>query len=208
MHTKFLYSLFLFTILLGSCKHSEQSVENNAAKELVYEPQVSTFFINRFSKAAQDTLMANIITYVYKAPKGVSQENRFKPEHRKHFINEVPNFVMLDYFIDDVGKHYFLLLRPVKSIKNEKRAVAGMFNADENLDISNFVELFNTPKLSAKEVAERGKKVFSHIIKHSGELGPYYLNKDFIEFPDERCTYDASKFEWVYPRELEMGADL
>jgi hypothetical protein len=208
MHTKFIFSLLVSLILLGSCNQKEQSVEETTSEELLYEPQISTYFSNRFSDGAQDTLLANIITYVYKAPKGVSQENRFKPEHRKHFINEISNFIMLDYFIDDSGKHYFLLLRPVKSIKNEKRAVAGMFNADDNLNISNFVELFNTPKLPAKEAVERGQEVFSHVIKHSGELGPYFLNKDFVEFPDERCIYDANKFEWIYPRELEMNAAL
>jgi hypothetical protein len=197
-------------ILLAACnnKQNDHNAAENTALSMPFEANVSPFFLNNFNDEFRDSLLTEIITYIYKAPKGVMQKDRFDPAHWNYFYEERINFTMLDYFIDESGKHYFLLLRPVKSPKKEKRAVGGSFLLDDTKQIKAFVEIFNTPKLIEEEAVVKGMEVFKQIKSNYGALGNYYLNKEFVEFPDERCIYDTSKYEWIYPRELEDKLNL
>lgn len=152
---------------------------------------------NYFDKAAQDTLMTNIITYIYKVPKGVKKEDKFNPEYRQLYVNQIEEFKWVYYHVDVNDQHYFYLIRPARNVKGYKRGVAGSFRLKVNLELDDFREILNTPMQPEDEILEKSEYLWKDLMyfKH---VDRYLYNRDFIEFPSEGCKYDFEKKEWRY----------
>jgi hypothetical protein len=176
--------LFCLSALAGSCGKSGD----------IYD--VNTYF----SQAAQDTIMANIITYIYKVPRGVRKENKHQPEYRHLYVQQIPEFDFVHYFIDHDSTHYFYLIRPARNVQSHKRGAAGKYKIGPNLELLHFQEIFNTPMLPVEEIREKGKYLWADLM-HFKHVDRYFLNKDYIEFPDERARYDTTLKEWTYTKE-------
>ncbi len=154
-----------------------------------------------YSESEQDTLMTNIITYIYKTPRGVRKENKHSPEYRYLYVAEVPNFKFVHYYINPEDSiHYFYLIRPARNTQGHKRGVAGKYKTDSNLNLTDFQEIFNTPMLPETDIIEKGKYLWTDLMYYDN-VERYLLNKDFIEFPDERTRYDTITKEWTYAKE-------
>jgi hypothetical protein len=153
-----------------------------------------------FDQASQDTIMANIITYIYKVPRGVRKENKHLPEYRHLYVQQIPEFEFVHYFIDLDSTHYFYLIRPARNVHNHKRGTAGKYKIGPNLELLHFQEILNTPMLPVEEIREKGEYLWADLM-HFKHVDRYFLNKDYIEFPDDRARYDTTLKEWTYSKE-------
>jgi hypothetical protein len=197
-----IYLLFISTFLLTSCgNNSEKTEEITLEDEEFFTPKTSEEFLNILDEATRDTILANIITYIYKLPTYATLETKFNNEFRQYYVDQIPNFTVVDFRREN-NTFYMLILRPARNVKNHKRTVAVKFDFDEEYKISNFEEIFNTPMVSVKDAVERGIVVFQHYLEHR-DLGKYFGDLEYVEFPDTRTRYNKETHEWYYPKELE-----
>lgn len=153
-----------------------------------------------FDKATQDTIMTNIITNIYKVPKGADPKRKRELEYRKLYANQLPQFQFVHYHIDQRDSvHYFYLIRPARNEKGYKRGVLGKYRVDRDNNLLDFEEIANTPMLPENEILEKGEFLWDDLMYY-GNIDRYYLNKAFIEFPDDRTRYDRVKKEWTYEK--------
>ena len=149
-----------------------------------------------FSKNEQDTLLTNIITYVYIKPSYANNATRFQAQFRKYYVENLPKFSLENYFIASDSTHYFFLIRPVGNTLKYRRGVLGKFKLKQGLMPTEFEEIINTPHLEEATVKERGAFLFKELIK-KGNLNEYLAMKHYIEWPDSTLVYDKKINEWV-----------
>jgi hypothetical protein len=182
MKTKIL--LLLISVVMFAC-------QNNTNKVGKY-----------YSNAERDTLLTNIITYIYVKPAYASNATRFQAQFRKYYVQSLPKFSIENYFIAPDSTHYFFLIRPVGNTLKYRRGVLGKFKlknstvASSSLMPTDFEEIVNTPHLKDALVKERGAFLFKELIK-KGNLDKYLGMKDYIEWPDSMLVYDRNINEWV-----------
>ncbi len=156
---------------------------------------------NYFDKAQQDTLLTNIVTYIYnKAPQS-DNKTRFQPQYRSFYVAALPKFSIENYYIAPDSTHYFFVIRPVGNMPY-KRGVIGRYKLGKNLMPVDFEEVVNTPHLDEKLVKERGKFLLTQLIKN-GNLNKYLPMKDYVEWPDANLVYDKQLNEWVAPKSIQ-----
>ena len=154
-------------------------------------------FSDYFSKSQQDTLLTNIITYLYIPAPQATNETKFQPQFRGFYAKNIPNFKVQKYYQAANGWHYFFLIRPVGSSSAFKRGVLGKFKLTPNsLMPTEFEEVANTPHLEEKLVKERGEYLFRELIKN-GNLNKQIPMKQYIEWPDEHLAYDKKTNQWI-----------
>ncbi|MCH7397987.1 hypothetical protein MM236_08300 [Belliella sp. DSM 107340] len=152
-----------------------------------------------FDKSEQDTLLTNIVTYIYKVPRGVDPKKKFDLEYRKLYVGQIQNFEFLNYFIDQDSTHYFQLIRPARNEKGYRRGVLGKFKLGNDFELIDFEEIANTPMLPVDEIKEKGTYLWKDLM-YFKNLDRYFLNKEYVEFPDDRARYDKVKNEWTYEK--------
>ena len=150
-----------------------------------------------FTDNQRDSLLTNLITYIYiPAPKATNQ-TKFQPPFREFYKKNISKFTLQNYYKAEDGWHYFLIIRPVAGGSLFKRGVLGKFKLKENsLMPTDFEEVVNTPHLKEGIVQERGQYLFQELIKN-GNLDKQIPMKQYIEWPDEHLAYDKKQHEWI-----------
>lgn len=187
MKTKIL--LLLISVVMFAC-------QNNTNKVSKY-----------YSDTERDTLLTNIITYIYTKPTYATNATRFQAQFRKYYVQSLPKFSLENYYIAPDSTHYFFLIRPVGNTLKYRRGVLGKFKLknDGSLMPTNFEEIVNTPHLEEALVKERGAFLFKELVK-TGNLDKYLGMKDYIEWPDARLVYDKNINEWVGAKQSTVGS--
>ncbi|MFN3487781.1 MAG: hypothetical protein ACK4YV_01535 [Emticicia sp.] len=157
---------------------------------------------NYFSNNQRDTLLTNIVTYVFTKAPSATNETRFDAQYRQFYVKSLPNFRIEKYHQTPDGWNYFFMIRPVGNSSKYKRGVLGKFRlkkatvATDSLMPEAFEEVANTPHLEEKILIERGNFLFQELIK-KGNLDSYLAMKHYIEWPDATLVYDKKLNEWV-----------
>ncbi len=154
-----------------------------------------------YNQSEKDTLLTNIITYIYQKAPNSDNQTRFNPEFRNFYKNQLSKFSFQNYFIDKDSTHYFFVIRPVGNLPY-KRGVIGRYRLDQNLEPIDFEEVVNTPHLKEAELAERGNFLLKELIKNKN-LDKYYTMKHYVEWPDKHLVYNKKVNEWVNRYEVE-----
>ncbi len=155
-----------------------------------------------YNESQRDTLLANMITYIYTKPTYATNATRFQAQFRKYYVESLPKFSLENYFIAPDSTHYFFLIRPVGNTLKYRRGVLGKFKLKQatvaagSLMPTDFEEIINTPHLDEAIVKERGTFLFKELIKN-GNLNKYLAMKHYIEWPDSMLVYDKKINEWV-----------
>lgn len=177
--------LILFLLAGTGCKKNEN-------------PAYSSFF----SKAEADSLMVDLITYVYKKPQNADHQSKFERKYRQYYTDQLPNFSWLALSPRSEDSYYFLILRPARDPQNRIRAVGGYFEVglseDKTTAIKNLREIFNTPLLAGEEAKEKGNYIYKQMIRNDGDISALLHLPHYIEFPNKTFTYDSVKHEWLY----------
>ncbi len=152
---------------------------------------------NYFTDNQRDSLLINIVTYIYTPAPQATKETKFQPQFRDFYTKNISKFNLQNYYQSEDGWNYFFLIRPVGGSPKFRRGVLGKFKLKENsLMPINFEEVANTPHLEEEVVKERGKYLFQELIKN-GNLDKQIPMKHYIEWPDEHLAYDKKQHEWT-----------
>ncbi|MFN8348991.1 MAG: hypothetical protein U0X91_28585 [Spirosomataceae bacterium] len=150
---------------------------------------------NYFNTKQQDTLLTNIVTYVYKLAPEAKLDTRFEPRFRTYYQKAALSFVIANYYIAPDSTHYFMLIRPVGAHPTFRRGVVGKFKL-KGLMPTEFEEIANTPHLEEAVVRERAGFLFKALIKEKN-INNYLSMKHYVEWPDSTLIYDKKKNTWV-----------
>jgi hypothetical protein len=151
---------------------------------------------HQLSIAERDTLLTDIITYVYVRPPYSDWKTRFEPQFRSYYVKQLNKFQFERYFISENGVHYFYLIRPARAAQGSTRGVGGSFKMDEHGRIISFREIFNTPVATIPDLQKRGAELFNRMVKY-GHVDEYLKHPDYIEWPDKITYYDTIQHEWL-----------
>ncbi|MFN3918104.1 MAG: hypothetical protein ACK4K0_10215 [Flavobacteriales bacterium] len=195
--------VIIAAIFLIRCNNNESSTENettskstnidsNAEKKAAY--QINNFY----NQQEKDTLLVDLVSYIYRKPAIATWQTKLNPEFRSYFIKNAADFNIVYYHISEDSTHYYYLLRPARDPEGkQKRGVGGMFKRNGAGDIIDFEELFNTPIHPEAKLKEIGFVLFEEIISNKS-IDRYLNNKEHIEWPDGRLFYSKEKKEWRY----------
>ena len=147
------------------------------------------------SDSQHDSLLTNIVTYIYTLAPNAVPETKFQPQFRGFYAKNSPKFTLENLQQSPNGWTYFFLIRPVGG-SNFKRGVLGKFKLTENSTMpTEFEEIANTPHLKEETVKQRGAYLFQELLKN-GNLNAQIPMKQYIEWPDEHLAYDKKVHEW------------
>lgn len=149
-----------------------------------------------FSEQQLDSLLADIITYIFVRPRGAAWDTRFNPEFRKFYVSNLSKFKFEKLYRDQSGIYYFFIIRPARSAEGTMRGVGGRFTLNDNGSITSFAEIFNTPVGSLSELRKKGNELFKYMVKH-GHVNDYLLNDEYLEWPNAWTYYDTVRHEWL-----------
>ena len=153
-----------------------------------------------YSEAERDTLLTNIITYVYQKAPGATDTTKWQPQFRTFYKNSLPSFFIQNYFIADNGWHYYFLIRPVGG-SEKRRGVVGKFKLEKgSLKPTEFEEIACTPHLDEEIVIERGKFLFNTLVKTGTIEAKYLAMKQYVEWPDSSLKYNKLTNNWEPPK--------
>lgn len=181
--------LLLIPLFIFSCKSNTNTATERRPSQY-------------FNKSEQDTLLTNIITYIYIKPTYANNATRTQAQFRQYYVQSLPKFSLENYYISADSTHYFFLIRPVGNTLKYRRGVLGKFKLKQatvaagSLMPTDFEEIVNTPHLEEAIVKERGAFLFQELVKN-GNLDKYLGMKHYIEWPDSMLVYDKKVNEWV-----------
>ena len=156
-----------------------------------------------YTPAERDTLLVDMLTYIYPKPANANHRTRHSAEFRKYYTDQLHKFEIDRYFIDQDSTHYFLLIQNNRPSGESQRGIGGRFKLDERHKMHAFEELYNTPLLPAEEARIRGRLVFEEMIRKNGNISRYLGNEEVVERPDNRIQYDRDKQEWRRAGQIE-----
>ncbi|WP_028979683.1 hypothetical protein [Sporocytophaga myxococcoides] len=168
----------LLTSVFFSCKKS-------------YDPE------NLLTTEQKENLLSTLIIQMDKLQSGANMNNRFGEEFKEGYEQRKKLFSLDQYYIDQDGFHYFMVIRRVPSLyEANKRAEAGRFRKDASGKITDFEEIFLTPILSDEEAHDKGVTLLQEFIT-SGNIERYKNDITYVEFPNLTWTYNKKKQAWV-----------
>lgn len=148
--------------------------------------------------ALRDSVMLQLMPYLAEMPKYATYQTRFDERFKPYYRKVMPVFFQWNklYKAED-GYYYYLLYKKSNSLYEKKIAVGGKFKLDAQHHITDFEDVFNTPKMKLDELAEKSSLLFEEMIQ-TGGLGKYALNAEYVEFPDQRCFFDKKLKYWRF----------
>ena len=149
-----------------------------------------------YSKAEQDSVVADIITYVYNRPQYSNSKTKFEPKFRSYYVSNLKNMRVEKFFIAKDGTHYFYIIRPSANTPRGLRGVGGMFERDATGKIRSFKEVFVTPGATLPDLQTRGEELFREMVR-VGNVDAYMMNTDYVEWPAQWNYYDTLQHEWL-----------
>lgn len=153
---------------------------------------------NYYTDSERDSLLTNIITYIYSPAPDATNSTKWQPKFRSYYKNSLPSFHLQNYTIGENSWNYYFVIRPVGgSIK--RRGVIGKFKLEKgSLMPTDFEETINTPHLDEEIVRERGAFLFEELVRN-GNLNKYLKMEQYIQWPDSSLVYDKKTNNWVVP---------
>lgn len=156
------------------------------------------FAIDRYvAEEKIDTLLADIVTIIGRKPSGADWQSKYDPAYRQYYIKHSSEFSFEYFYIDKNGIHYFYMIRPARHIDGNRRGVGGKYIVTSDGRIDGFEEVFNTPVKGVDELRKTGSILFRELVK-TGNIERYSMNRNYVEWPDERLKYDKTRKEWRY----------
>jgi len=195
-----------FSLAIVSCSSPESKVEENNQTEVKassefafdYEKASEPYKVEKyFPGDLKDTLLTNMVTFIYKRPTAATNKSRTNAEFRGYYVKNAPLFKYLYHHMDEDSVHYYYLIRPARSVDGDKRGVGGKFKVNSKLELVEFEETFNTIIQSEAELQENGLTLFEELVSR-GNVDRYLSDKTLIEWPDDRLKYHIEMREWRY----------
>ncbi|MCW5900225.1 MAG: hypothetical protein KIT10_13240 [Flavobacteriales bacterium] len=150
-----------------------------------------------FPGTAKDSLLVNMVTFIYKRPTTAINRDRTDKEFRPYYVKHAASFQQVYHHVSPDSTHWYYLIRPARSVEGDKRGVGGRFRTNGQLAMVEFEEIFNTRIMPEPELIDRGLVLFEEMVA-TGNVDAFLQDKTLIEWPDGRLYYDKEKREWFY----------
>lgn len=172
---------FALILLLASCSTSSTDK---------YDPS------RYYDDKERANLLSGIVTYVFSAPPYTAMKDRFKPEHKSFYDTVSTRMFSLDrLYVNDAGRHYYLIVRPGSHIE-ERRTAGGFFDLAEDKSFKNFRETFVTPQGLDSVARVNGRFLFDQMVK--GDLERFLTMESYVQWPGPASYYDSTIYEWKF----------
>lgn len=150
-----------------------------------------------FPGMQRDTLLTNMVTYIYRRPAEATIATRTHPRFRNYYVKSAERFEYVYHHMTEDGHHYFYVIRPARNLEGTSRGVGGKFTTNENLELVTFEEVFNTTVMDEVDLRERGLLLFEEMIAED-DVDRFLSDHTLIEWPDQRLQYNKELREWRY----------
>lgn len=150
-----------------------------------------------FSGNQKDTLLANMVTYIYRRPAKAKVEDRADPKYRGYYVRSSKLFEYVYHTVTEDDVHYFYLIRPARNLERNFRGVGGRFTVNEDLELVTFEEIFNTTIMDVPSLREKGLILFEEMFIE-GNVDRFLSDQNLVEWPDHRLKYNTERREWRY----------
>lgn len=194
------WGLFILMLIVSACTTDKQrrhsGGEHMTAEEIALAMEhynVEEYFPGR----QKDTLLTNMVTYIYRRPADATVETRTDPRYRSFYVRSAERFEYVYHEMDDSGTHYYYLIRPARNLERTFRGVGGRFTTNENLELVTFEEIFNTTIMDLPSLREKGLLLFEEML-HEGNVDRFIADQNLVEWPDHRLKYNKERREWRY----------
>jgi hypothetical protein len=183
----------------GEQKSGPDSVIAENAPDLTSSvtPAMTYDVEDHFPGSEKDTLLANMITFIYKRPTTAINRERTDPQFRSYYLSKLGEFEYVHHHVSADNTHWFYLIRPARNVEGDKRGVGGRFRTNEKLEMVEFEEIFNTPVMPEERLRSEGRFLFEEMIS-TGNVDAFMGDQTRIEWPDDRLKYDVARREWRY----------
>jgi hypothetical protein len=180
--------IFLTLVVIGSIL-----VSNCSRKKPRYEVDTC------LTKEKQHMLLQSMVRYASKLPPEATHETKNNPEFNWYYDKAVAESNILFCSLSDQDSTYQILVaRQARSLTPMQEGIALKIKFDKQNQFEYYEEVFRTWKMPADTLQKRGEFLFNQMV-NGGDLMLYQskFQKDrFIEFPDDRFTFDIEKRKW------------
>jgi hypothetical protein len=172
----------LFCLVLQSCKNDAHSPDQY------------------FSREQQSSIISQAVRYSAKLAPYATQANKFTGEFDEYYSKAAAQYDMRKCVPDEKkkGEYYFLMTRQARSIWPAREAIGGKFVVDDKNKLRDYEEIFRTWKMTEDSLNARAFELFDLMVKGE-DLTPFrskYKGDRYIEFPDDRFTFDKNDKQW------------
>ncbi len=148
------------------------------------------------ARSEQDRIFLQLVTLTDKRPAGATVDNRDSVAFVDYYTARLRVHEFGNYYIAD-SVRYFQLYKVVPSLFKERIAIGGRYKTDGKGNITEFEELYTTPKLKPEVFEETANELFLEMV-NKGNVDAYLKQKAMIEFPDANCHYNKETRSWIY----------
>lgn len=146
----------------------------------------------------QQRIIQQMVRYASKLAPEATHQTKFNHEFDWYYNRAAAECRIL--FCESIGERDYQLLvaRKARSLTPMEEGIAIKVNLDAKDSLIYYEEVFRMWKMPSDTLVKRGSYLFERMINNE-DLTIYYskFQKDrFIEFPDERFTFDVSKRRW------------
>jgi hypothetical protein len=159
-----------------------------------YEPS------GQLSEKEQVVVLTSIARYVVKMPKGANDSTKFHQQFNDYYSDKLKD-LRLERFHRTGDDFYFLVSQTAPSLTVKRHATGGKFRLDPNGRMVFYKEVFRTWKMIPDTLQRRSYLLFDKMVM-SEDLSLFQTRNsdgvEFIEFPDDKTTYDTVSRTWIF----------
>ncbi|MCA6366890.1 MAG: hypothetical protein IM631_06055 [Cytophagales bacterium] len=145
----------------------------------------------------QNQILRQMVRYANKLAPEASHKTKFNSEFNWYYDRAFNESKILFCFKEN-DTCQLLVARKARSVTPMEEGIAIKVKLNQQDSLVYYEEVFRMWKMPADSLVKRGKYLFARMINKE-DLTIYYskFQKDrFIEFPDQRFSFDVSKRRW------------
>lgn len=161
-------------------------------KEDKYKPS------NCLTASKQQRIIQQMVRYASKLAPEATHQTKFSHEFDWYYNRAADECRILFCITSGDSSFQLLVARKARSLTPMEEGIALKVSLDAKDSLIHYEEVFRMWKMPSDTLVKRGRYLFERMVNHE-DLTIYYskFQKDrFIEFPDERFTFDISKRRW------------
>ena len=146
----------------------------------------------------QEKLIRETVYYSMKLAPNANHETKFDNEFDWYYDRAANELEVIKYYVDENADHYFLMSRVARSITPAHEGIGGKLRYSDTGKLVEYEEIFRTWKMPNDSLKVRGAMLFDRMVKGK-DLSLFYAKfqgDKYIEFPNERFTYDKKSRLW------------
>jgi|688.fasta_scaffold888790_1 hypothetical protein len=146
----------------------------------------------------QQQILKQMVRYANKLAPEATHATKFNPEFNWYYERAINESKILYCNKVEHDVYQLMVARKARSINPMEEGIAIKVKLDHKDNLIYYEEVFRMWKMPTDTLMKRGKYLFNRMVNNE-DLTIYYskFQKDkFIEFPDQRFSFDVAKRRW------------